>query len=315
MANHPVVSVLTPVFNGEDYLEECIQSVLGQTFTDFEYVIVNNMSTDGTAAIAKRFASLDPRIRVVHGTEFVDVYGNHNRALRNMDPGSRYCKFVMADDWLYPECLDKMVKVADQNPSVGIVSAYCLFDKEVTLDGLFPYSQHVMPGREVVRRSLLSTSFEWVVGSPTYLLLRSDLLRQEGDFYNPAVWHADTEAAFRVLLRSDLGFVHQVLTYQRKHLAALSSYSTRVWSFLPLEGRFLIQFGRQVLGAAEYRTQLRRWLWRYARWLAKQFLKPSRYRQKEFHDFHRKEIEFMVANAGKDAETRLVLRTLSRLLR
>ncbi|HWH03492.1 MAG TPA: glycosyltransferase family 2 protein, partial [Gemmatimonadales bacterium] len=61
----PLVSVVTPVYNTGKYLAECIESVLAQTFTDFEYVILDNASTDDSPEIIARYARRDPRIRVV----------------------------------------------------------------------------------------------------------------------------------------------------------------------------------------------------------------------------------------------------------
>src|SRR4030088_1603665 len=98
----PRVSVVTPVYNGAHYLEECIQSVLRQTYSDWEFVIVDNCSTDRSAEIALRYASQDPRIRVERPAAFLDALDNHNRAMRAVDPRSQYCKVVHADDWLYP---------------------------------------------------------------------------------------------------------------------------------------------------------------------------------------------------------------------
>jgi glycosyltransferase involved in cell wall biosynthesis len=147
------VSVVTPVYNGAMYLEECIRSVLRQTYRDWEYVIVDNQSTDGTAAIAERYAVIDRRIRVLRPPEFISVYGNHNRALRAINPHSRYAKFVHADDWLYPECLERMVALAERHSSVGVVSTFRLEGSVVEHSGLLPYDEEVMPGNEVSRRA------------------------------------------------------------------------------------------------------------------------------------------------------------------
>ena len=104
----PLVSVVTPVFNGEAGLDECIESVLGQTYKNFEYVIVNNRSTDRTLEIAKCYAEKDPRIRIHDNDTFVEAVENHEIALRQISPESRYCKVVQADDWIFPECLERM---------------------------------------------------------------------------------------------------------------------------------------------------------------------------------------------------------------
>ena len=119
----PLVSVITPVYNGADYLEECIESVLAQTYQNWNYTIVNNRSTDRTREIAQRYADKDSRIRIHDNTDFLPIMKNHNHAIRQISPESKYCKVVLGDDWLFPECLMKMVSLAEGNPSVGLVGA------------------------------------------------------------------------------------------------------------------------------------------------------------------------------------------------
>lgn len=319
MSEGPTVSVVTPVYNGEAYLHECIESVLRQTYTSWEYVILDNQSTDGTAAIAMRYAAQDSRIRVVRAGEFLSIYGNHNRALRSIDPRSRYCKVVHADDWLYPECLERMVAVAESCRSVGIVGAFRLVDTRVEHDGLLPPTQKVVLGREVVRRALLNELgppwVAWVTGSPTSLLVRADLFRGRADFYDESFWHGDTDAAFRALMQTDFGFVHQVLTYTRVHPGALASFSERVTSFLAQEGRLLMRYGPQVLTEPEYRSRMRQWFMQYARFLARERLRRSRAEDHVFHDFHRREIGFMKQEASRDLETRGWLLVCERLVK
>src|SRR4030067_2974473 len=115
----PLVTVLTPVYNGEGYLAECIESVLKQDYRHWEYIIVNNCSTDRTLEIASSYASRDPRIRIVTNPSFVGVIENHNIAFGLIPIDSKYCKVVSADDWLAPECLSSLVRVAEAFPSVG----------------------------------------------------------------------------------------------------------------------------------------------------------------------------------------------------
>jgi glycosyltransferase involved in cell wall biosynthesis len=309
----PLVSVITPVYNGERYLAECIESVLRQTLTDFEYIIVDNCSSDASAAIAERYARSDSRIRLLRPAEFVNVHGNFCRAAAAMHGGARYCKFVSADDWLYPECLQRMVAVADRHPAVGVVSAFVLEAEWVLHDGLIPHTSEVMPGRAVVRRALLGGPY--VTGSPSQLLFRADLVRDSTPFFDESVWHADTDAAFRTLLVSDLGFVHQVLTFTRLHPDALtSSFSHRVNTYIAHEVRMLIRYGREVLTPDEYRRTLRLWVRRYAWYLAKQRIKPSRRRDLRFRAFHRADLGRMLGELGDDSSTRRILRALRALV-
>jgi glycosyltransferase involved in cell wall biosynthesis len=305
MTPAPTVSVLTPVHNGAAYLDECIRSVVAQTFRSWELIVVDNRSTDDTAAIARRYAAADERIRCLSPDAFLGVYGNHNRAIEAMDPRSRYCKFVHADDWIYPQCLERMVDVAERNPGVGVVSAYRLEGTVVEHSGLLPYTQEVMPGREVIRHAL--SSAHWVTGSPTSLLLRADLVRGAKPFFDESVWHGDTDAAYRLLMRSELGFVHQLLTFTRLHPQALTSFSHQANTYLPHAGRMLIRYGAEVLGPQGYRKAMRTWLRQYGWYLSKQMLKPRRHRDARFHAFHRAEIERLRAELGDDREFQLAL--------
>src|SRR5215472_16108204 len=117
----PLVSVVTPVYNGEEFLAECIESVLRQTHRNYEYLIINNCSKDRTLEIASAYAKKDNRIRVHNNTQVVGVIENHNTAFRLISTASKYCKVVSADDWVYPECIQRMVELAEANPSVGLV--------------------------------------------------------------------------------------------------------------------------------------------------------------------------------------------------
>ena len=179
----PLVSVVTPVYNGADVIEECIESVLAQTYDSWEHVIVDNCSTDGTREIARRYADGDARIRLVTPEEFVGVVESGNRSLREISPDSTYTKVVHADDWLFPECLERMVGLCEENPSVGVVSAYRLEETRVTLTGL-PHSISVIPGREMARSILLGGPYPQLFGSPSSLLIRSDLIRSRDPFYD-----------------------------------------------------------------------------------------------------------------------------------
>ena len=130
-----LVSVVTPVYNGETYLRECIESVIEQTYQAWRYVIVNNCSTDGSLAIAEDYARRDSRITVINATEHLPVQQSMSRAMSLVDPDATYCKPLMADDWLYPECIEKMVTSALTDSTIGLVCCYALKNgKEVLFD-------------------------------------------------------------------------------------------------------------------------------------------------------------------------------------
>ena len=280
----PLVSVVTPVYNGAEYLAECIESVLNQTYQNWEYIIVDNRSTDGTSQIAHRYAAKDPRIRVHENPEFLSAIANHNNALRQISPVSKYCKVVFGDDWLFRECLEKMVAVAEEYPTVGLVSAYALKGNEVAWDGL-PYGSRFVSGREICRRHLLEKLY--VFGSATTVLYRADLIRDRKWFYNPANIHADTEVCFDLLRTSDFGFVYQVLTFTRVRPASLREMSNDLQTDLPGTLHTLSTYGGSFLNAEEFEALLREHVTNYYRFLARSWLLG---RDKTFWTYHKKRL-------------------------
>ncbi len=279
----PLVSVLTPVYNGEKLLAQCIQSVLAQTYTNFEYTIVNNRSTDRTLEIAQSFAKQDSRIRVHNNTEFLSVVDNHNNAFSLVPDGAKYCKVVGADDWLFPQCITEMVRLAEQYPNVGMVTSYVLAGTRVGWDGL-PYPSTVMKGQEVCRLRLLKGLK--VFGGPSASLLRCSVVKQMQPFYKLGNYHGDTEAYLDLLQKHDFGYVHQVLSYNRKggEDSRTTGYLERVNSYPAADIEELVRFGPIYLTDEERTLRLRQATKRYYRFLAQSVLEL---RNKEFWDYHR----------------------------
>lgn len=284
--SQPLVSVLTPVYNGDKYLVECIESVLAQTYHNWEYCIVNNCSTDRTFEIAQRYAERDRRIRVHNNSEFVGCDENGNIAFRQISAESKYCKMVHADDWLFPECIMRMVELAEANPTVGIVGSYGLRNQRVSWDGL-PYPSTVVSGRERGRDHLLGGPY--VFGAPTSMLIRADEVRKRPAFFNVANLHTDIEVCLDILRDCDYGFVHQVLTFTREHAEAESTsfhkrFGTGALGWL----EHLPRYGRAYLSEEEYEACTKRHWKGYYRFLACYLM--FRKKEKGFWEFHRKQL-------------------------
>ena len=281
MTHMPLVSVVVPVYNYDEYLGECIESVLTQTYSNWELVVVNNCSTDRSGDIAEQYAQKDPRIRVHHNTEFVDTYRNHNIACRQIAPDSSYCKVLCADDWMFPECLERMVAVAQAHPTIGIVGAYRIDGVEVGCDGL-PYPTPFISGRELGRLTLLGSV--GVFGSGSSVLYRSECVRARPGLYDEADNHADMAACLDILRTWDFGFVHQVLTYTRRHPVANTTYAEIMNTYVAGELRHLLRYGPDYLTREEYAQCLERVLGRYYRFLA---LSLTQSRVAEVWAYHR----------------------------
>jgi glycosyltransferase involved in cell wall biosynthesis len=284
---------VTPVFNNREFLAECIESVLAQTYQNWDYTIVNNCCTDGSADIAYRYAAKDRRIRVHDNDHFLRAVPNHNLALRQISPESKYCKVVFADDWIFPRCLEEMVSVAEEHPSVGIIGAYGLEEVEaakarthvVMWTGL-PYPSRCISGREVCRRLFLDGTY--VFGTSTSLLYRADLVRNRDPFYQEQNLHADAEACIALLRTTDFGFVHQVLTFKRWRPESLGMFSLDFQTILAGRLHDLVMHGSHFLTAGELKTCLDRGLRDYYNFLAVSFIRGRR--DKKFWDYHRRKL-------------------------
>ncbi len=282
--SHPLVSVVTPVYDGETYLRECIESVLAQTYPNWDYTIVNNCSRDRTREIAEEYAGHDPRIRVLSNTVFVGQIANHNIALRQISPDSKYCKIVAADDWLFPDCLSRMVEVAEAHATVAIVGAYVLNETRITPEGL-PYPSLLVSGRDLCRQRLLGGPFRF--GTPTTVLYRSDVVRSVDAFFNESNLHSDMEVFFQVLRENDFGFVHQVLTFNRVREGSVTSYSDRLQTELPGMLYHLLTYGPVYLSPEEVAQRVAVHMKRYYRVLSESVFQR---RGGEFWTFHKNKL-------------------------
>jgi len=304
----PLVSVITPFYDTGQYIAECIESVLAQTYSHWEYILVNNQSTDSSRSIAERYAREDNRIRLLDTPNFLSQGENFNAALHHISPESRYCQVLLADDWLFPESLEQMVELAEANPTVGIVSSYRLFGDEITGGGL-PYSSTVISGRKAGQ--LMLRDGLYLTGSPSSILLRAEIVRKTQPFYPEGWLHDDTEACFRVLQEYDLGFIHQVLTFSRKDEDSITSKALRFGPGPLRRYMFAVQYGPQFFSGDEYRQYLKRETDFYGEFLAASVFE---FKKKEFWDFHRKGLRTIGADFGSIGLAKHVLYELADII-
>lgn len=307
----PKVTVVTPVYNGEKFLAEAIESVRRQTYANWDYVISDNCSTDRTRAIAERYARIDPRIRVHAGDTFLPIIANWNRALRQIPPDAVYCKVLHADDMLMSSCLARMVELMEHHPRVGIVGSYILAGNQVEGTGL-PPDRSVWDGVEICRNTLLGHYY--LFGSPSSLLLRADLVRAKPDgFYNEDNVHADFEICYELLEHHDFGFVHEVLTYTRKHSGSMGNAFSRFYNPQLVEYLGMMRkYGPKYLDRATFDRVHGEMLRNYRRVIARRIVAG---RGRDYWRFHRDKLHRLgyrisgwnIVRAGFEELGRLVL--------
>jgi len=206
----PKVSIVTPVYNGERYLNNCIQAALKQTYRNFEYVILDNASTDATAKIIAEHAGRDDRIRVFRNRATLKIIDNWNECLKYISPDTKWVKYAFADDVLFPNCVEEMVRVGEKDDRIGFVSSYHLRGRQLANVGL-PMETEVAYGKEMLKQHILRKLYV-CLNSPNTVMYNRKALDALGGFDHD-YFHADTQLAFRLLEKYDLGFVHQVLTW------------------------------------------------------------------------------------------------------
>jgi len=222
--SQPLVSIVTPMYNGESFLRECLESVLSQTYSNWEYIIVNNCSTDNSLEIVEEYAQRDSRVKIINNKDFLGAIQNQNNALRLMSKESKYCKIVHTDDWIFPECVQRMVEVAERDPEIGVVTSYVLSNTGLFGFGI-PYNEEVTSGSTPCR--LLFMENKYLLGNATSQLIRSDLIRARHDFYEAPYMNCDQLVLFDLLKDCKFGFVHQFLTFMRHHDEQNSAFTNR----------------------------------------------------------------------------------------
>lgn len=285
MAGQPKVTIVTPVFNGATFLEEAIESVLAQTYSNWTYIIADNCSTDGTFAIAERFAARDRRIRAIRTAPHLPLMQNWNRALGLVPADTVFTKELHADDILMPNCLAEMVALLEEFPTAAVAGSYILYGTQVRHLGVPPGSR-LLNGRDVIRRTLLG---DWYLfGSPSSVMVRTKFARDLGTpFYDERLRHADVDACYRLLDRHDFGFVHQVLSATRTHPDSITSTFTVSYSTIALEHFcFLKRYGPKYFDERTFQREYRLARRQYRRQFARRLLGGGGASYWRFHRDH-----------------------------
>ena len=117
----PLVTIIIPVYNAEKYLEKCLNSVLNQTMSEIEVIVVNDGSKDSSEEMALKYSRIDPRLRVIT-QENSGPSAARNRGLR--EAKGEYICFYDADDWVLPEAVAELYSVAERTNADIVISSY-----------------------------------------------------------------------------------------------------------------------------------------------------------------------------------------------
>lgn len=173
--NTPSVSIGLPVYNGERYLRVAIDCILNQTFDDWELIICDNASTDGTEAICREYAAREPRVRYYRLEANIGAARNYCRVLELAR--APYFKWIAADDYVGPGFLERCKRILDADPDVVVCTTKAdLIDQDGRLIHHYDEAQQLSQTRASDRMIASRNIDSWCLA--LYGLMRTEVLRR-----------------------------------------------------------------------------------------------------------------------------------------
>jgi glycosyltransferase involved in cell wall biosynthesis len=216
----PKVSVCMPCFNRQDYVGEAIESVLAQSFSDFELLIADNCSEDDTPKIVQKYADRDKRITFVRNPQNIGMCSNLNTLLLNAR--GQYIKYCFSDDILASECLSVFVGIMDKHPNVSLVTSFskCIGDSnDIRGESFFP-GVGLLDGKKCQKDLLINGN--WVGNMSCVMIRRKDLQIGLGS-HMWKYWVGDHDLWMRLTGVGDVYVVPEILSFIRIHKGQESS--------------------------------------------------------------------------------------------
>jgi glycosyltransferase involved in cell wall biosynthesis len=211
MTDRPRLSIGLPVYNGEEYLAESFDALLGQTYEDFELVVSDNASTDGTETICRKYAAQDSRIRYLRLPRNIGATPNHNHVFA--ESRGELFKWASHDDLYGRDLLTRCIEALDERPDVILAhtdQAVIDGDGQVTV----PYDYTLATDSPHAPDRFRSLLFE-PGGDDFYGVIRADVLRRVKpmDSYH----HADRTFVAEITLHGRFHQVPELLYFRRDH--------------------------------------------------------------------------------------------------
>lgn len=214
MSQTPKVSICLPLYNGAKHLRAALESVLAQTYENFEILIADDGSSDGSEKIALEYSDKDKRILYWKNESRQGLFGNYNACIRQAK--GEYIKPFAQDDILAPDCLKSFLEILENDQSVALVSsARRIIDGAgVEVELKQPFRQNIrLQGKNVIRFNLISLN-NWV-GEPATVMFRT---KHASTGFDTRYFHyGDIEYWFRVLAFGDLYYLSEPKASFRRH--------------------------------------------------------------------------------------------------
>jgi glycosyltransferase involved in cell wall biosynthesis len=214
-AGSPVISVIMPVYNSGKYLETAIESILSQTFISFEFIIIDDGSTDNSRYLLKKYSIADKRIRVILNKQNLGNYPSRNKGM-SVAKGE-FIAVMDSDDIAYPERFDYQINFFRENPeSVMVGSQVMLIDPEGRDLGLKP---DIPLTHKAINKKLLDGL--WGVIHPS-VIMRKDAVDELGGYRERFRSCADHDLYLRLSEIGKIANMPEVLLSYRQHYSSMT---------------------------------------------------------------------------------------------
>lgn len=205
----PLVSVVMPAYNSEKYIAEAIESILNQTYKNFEFIIVNDGSTDNTLKIIKKYAKKDKRIKVINNKENLKICKSLNRGITSSK--GKYIARVDSDDISLPERFEEQVDFLEKNKEAGVVGA----DMQI-FNGLTKENISIRK-YEKTDEKLRKTIFFYSPFAHPAVMIRKRVLEDLGQYNEEYHDCEDLELWFRIGSKYKFANINKILIKYRFH--------------------------------------------------------------------------------------------------
>ncbi len=254
----PLVSVVIPVFNIEAHLEQCLDSVVGQTLREIEVICVDDGSADRSPEILARYAEQDPRVRVLTQANAGPGAARNTGLDRAV---GKYLIFLDSDDWFEPDFLEKMVEKAEDSHADVTICRAVEFDTHTgrELPSEWMLKSRFLPSDTFSPQEIAEHIFQFTYGWPWDKLYRLDFVRRNGLVYPALPNSEDLVFVFQSLALADrLTVLENVLIHHRVHRSTSVSNSRHRDPDVPHEA--LLRFKEGLVTGGVYETYERSFL-------------------------------------------------------
>ncbi|MFX0035951.1 MAG: glycosyltransferase family 2 protein [Candidatus Hermodarchaeota archaeon] len=212
----PMVTIFTPNYNKSQFICETIESILNQKYSNFEYIIIDDCSTDNSWEIIQNYAKVDERIKIYRNTKNLGIVKTRNKGFKKRSSKSKYFAIIDSDDISLPERLKIQVDFLEHNPDYGIVgSDILIIDAKSKIIGFRKY-----PSKDTEIRKLITRFNPFAQSS---IIIRTEIIDQIG-FYDEA-WSVcqDYDYWLRVGIKWKLANLDKALIKYRININQIKS--------------------------------------------------------------------------------------------